>query len=145
MTFLQKFEQDHPDITDDISCYDGCPDMYGYETHRGFSSHCAFTTCRDCWNRQMDGSLDICTANHNTNNEREETTMENTYTTRKTKAQLLEEIDGLKRQVADLDRYRQYESCANELANIREAFVKAGFSELEAVQIILAFLPNGGR
>lgn len=145
MTFLQKLEQDHPEFTEAELFDIDCPDKYGYETHRGYDSHCAFTTCRDCWNRQMEGSMDICTANHNTNNEREETTMENTYTTRKTKAQLLEEIDGLKREVADLDRYRQYESCANELANIREAFVKAGFSEFEAFQLILAFLPNGGR
>lgn len=143
MTFLEKYKQDTHQFLDVQEFGFGCPCQYGYETRRSYGSYCKFTTCRDCWNRQMDESTDICTTNHNTNNEREETTTETT-TTRKTKARLLEEIDILKKQVANLDKYKQYDNFANELAAIRESFVKVGFSETEAFQIILTTL-RGGR
>lgn len=57
----------------------------------------------------------------------------------KTKTELIEEIKNkneeikdLKKEIEKLDRYKVYESTANEVAAIRDSFVAAGFSKAEA-------------
>lgn len=65
----------------------------------------------------------------------------------KTKAELLEEIEaknkelkGLKEEVEKLERYKQYEGAANEIAAMREAFVNAGFSKTESYDMTKGML-----
>lgn len=65
----------------------------------------------------------------------------------KTKAELMEEIKAknqeianLKSEVEKLDRYKKYEELTNELAAIRDSFVKSGFSESEAYDMVKSFM-----
>lgn len=57
-------------------------------------------------------------------------------TTKKTKAELLNEIADLKKEVGNLDKYRQYEQVADELAAMRDALMRADFTREEAMQFI---------
>lgn len=63
---------------------------------------------------------------------------------KKTKAELLEEIEvknkeieNLKGEVEKLDRYKTYETVADEFGAIRESFENAGFSKTEAFTMTL--------
>ena len=60
----------------------------------------------------------------------------------KTKNELLEEIEAknkeikdLKDEVQKLDRYKEYEKCADEFAAVRDSFVRAGFTKTEAFEM----------
>lgn len=57
----------------------------------------------------------------------------------KTKTMLLEEIEAknaeikaLKKEIEKVERYKQYEEAAGELAALRDSFVNAGFTKTEA-------------
>ena len=67
----------------------------------------------------------------------------------KTKAELLKEIEGknaeikaLKKDIEKLDRYKIYEEGANELAAARNAFVEAGFTKVEAFELVKGVMNN---
>ena len=49
-----------------------------------------------------------------------------------------QEIKELKNDIQKLDRYKQYEDAANEVAAIRDSFVAAGFSKSEAFELLKA-------
>lgn len=55
----------------------------------------------------------------------------------KTKSELLEMIHDLEASVERLERYKQYENMANELAGMRLAFENAGFSKEESFQAVM--------
>lgn len=57
-------------------------------------------------------------------------------TTKKTKAELLDEIKELETQVKKLENYKQYEECADELKAVHTAFVNAGFSDEQAFDLL---------
>ena len=59
-----------------------------------------------------------------------------TKTTKKTKVELLNEIADLKKELENLDKYRQYEQVADELAAMRDALMGQGFTREEAMQFI---------
>ena len=69
----------------------------------------------------------------------------NTATTKKTKTQLMEEINALKAEVAKLDKYKQYENMANEMYAIQQSFVNAGFTRDEAFTLLLHMLKTSGQ
>lgn len=59
-----------------------------------------------------------------------------------TKAELMDEvktkndeIKALKAEIEKLDRYKTYQDGADELAAVRLAYIKAGFSEAEAFEL----------
>lgn len=54
----------------------------------------------------------------------------------KTKAELMEEIKDLNERIKKLDRYKQYEDAADELAALRDSFVNAGFTKTEAFTMV---------
>jgi predicted nucleic acid-binding Zn-ribbon protein len=54
----------------------------------------------------------------------------------KTKAELMEEIKDLNERIKRLDRYKQYEDAADELAAMRDSFVNAGFTKTEAFTMV---------
>ena len=60
----------------------------------------------------------------------------NTITTNKTKAELLDEIKELKKEVERLDRYKQYEKGTNEAYAFVESYVQAGFTNEQAFEIL---------
>lgn len=50
MTFEEKLKED----TDRGINGFGCPSDHGYEERPSFYTHCASTTCKACWNREME-------------------------------------------------------------------------------------------
>lgn len=139
MTYLEKFKQEHPGKTlDHKGLPKLCPVACGYEKE----CLCAKQplTCEDCWNREIPETE---------TNEREETKMENTtpaiYSTRKTKAQLLEEIADLKKQLVDATQYEAYDECATQIAAMCRSFETAGFSRAEAIDIAKLLLSLGAN
>ena len=135
MTYLEKIKQENPDWDDDtIRDYvnNECPN---------FDSPCPMdykplVDCKYCWNREIPGTETI--------NEREEKKMETT-TTKKTKAQLLEEIADLKKQVEHMNRYKQYEECATDFAAMRKAFENEGFSHEEAFALMKLMVESAAK
>ena len=57
--------------------------------------------------------------------------------TKKTKTELIEEINHLKKDLDKLERYRKYEDAANEMKAIHDSFVNAGFTEDQAFMIMI--------
>lgn len=69
--------------------------------------------------------------------------------TNKTKTMLLEEIEAkneeikaLKEEVKRVERYKQYEESANEIAALRDSFINAGFTKDEANSLLIVTLTN---
>lgn len=53
----------------------------------------------------------------------------------------LKEIHSLRGEIKELKKYEEYEKAANEMKALKDSFVKAGFSENQAFQLLLAILP----
>lgn len=53
MTFLEKYREDHPDVTLELDIVGelGCPFTYGYEENK--IPNCHIASCFDCWNRAI--------------------------------------------------------------------------------------------
>lgn len=135
MTYLEKLKQDHPDWDDDtIRTYaeTECPGPY-FRSSDCPDGYVPLTDCYACWTNEIPKT--------ETTNEREENTMnESIPTTKKTKAELLNDINTLKKQIEHLDHYKKYEECADELSAMRKAFVSSGFSEEEAFKLVIEML-----
>lgn len=63
----------------------------------------------------------------------------------KSREELIKEIENLKEEVKKRDKYSQYDTMAEELAAVRNAMVKQGFTEEQAVQIMIAAAGNTFR
>lgn len=128
MTFAEKARKEHPELCDGLLGYPThcCPhhDSFGYEEFQG-TSRCTKLSCRECWNREIP-------------EETVEKPVEEAKptTTKKTKAELLKEIDSLKEEVARLERYSKYEECAGELHAMYEAFKAQGFTDNQAFKLV---------
>jgi hypothetical protein len=159
MTFIEKLKQEHPETitylnSGDIN-YAGialCPSEYGYELK---SSHddCEHIrlTCEECWNREMPEIEEKpCTQckncpHKNTENQKGETKMEGKVTTRKTKAELLEEIAELKKQAERAGRYEQCDEAAADIKAVCDSFINAGFSREDAFALTLKLIETAGK
>lgn len=62
-------------------------------------------------------------------------------TTKKTKEQLLQEIEVLQGKVDKLERFEKYADTADEMGAMVEAFENSGFSREEAIRMVLGLLP----
>lgn len=126
MTFAEKARKEHPErFAFDLGYpRNGCPHTFGYE-ERATHEHCQKHSCRQCWNREIP-------------EETVEKPVEEAKptTTKKTKAELLKEIDSLKEEVARLERYSKYEECAGELHAMYEAFKAQGFTDNQAFKLV---------
>ena len=67
----------------------------------------------------------------------------------KTREELLKEIESknkeikdLKKEVEKVERYKNYESAADELGAMREAFINSGFSKTEAFEMTKLLLSH---
>lgn len=56
--------------------------------------------------------------------------------TTKTKQELLNEIEDLKKEVELVERYKSYAEVAREIKIMQDAFVEAGFTEEQAFDLI---------
>ena len=70
-------------------------------------------------------------------------------TTKRTKEMLLNELEAknaeikdLKKELARVERYKQYEEAAGELAVLRDSFISAGFTKAEANEFVKTTIAN---
>lgn len=123
MTCREKLAFDHPEWRK--SYYEWylencCPDEYLAEPeycHAGIESK-----CKRCWEREVPGTIDLME--------------EKSMTTKKTKAELMEEIAVLEKQVNELEKYKTYRDCGDDLKAIHTEFMNAGFSNEQAFHLL---------
>lgn len=132
MTCREKLSIDHPtyvwETFDWGWCCKGCPSDYGYLNDPEYCEEGPSPTiCDRCWNREI-------TEKEN------ETPMINT---KKTKAQLIEELKeatekatALEKEIKDLEKYKQYDDAANEIHAIYDSFKRAGFSDEQSYDLL---------
>lgn len=148
MTYLEKYLQEHPECDADVVIRGECPidHFKGVE----YPANCYITTtgasirisCTACWNREMPETE---------NAEKESDTMPTDLknitlnSTKKTKAQLIEEINELKAEVFKLDKYKQYEEMADEMFAVKSSFVNAGFTDAEAFTLMCKMIEAACR
>ena len=108
----------------------GCPCMFGLGPEMAWTHTCPEHKCFECWNRECKN------ANKMTENKGGETMPTSAIVkNNKTKAELLDEIKDLKKEVERLDRNKQYETTALEVRALYDSFVTAGFNTAEAFEL----------
>jgi predicted ribosome quality control (RQC) complex YloA/Tae2 family protein len=126
MTFAEKARKEHPEFCDQElgypTRYCPCGGTFNYE-HTRDVDFCHKHSCRECWEREIPEEAPK-------------------PTTKKTKAQLLNEIADLNNEVKRLDeeakrleKYAQYENAANEIYAMQKAFENSGFTREEAFKL----------
>lgn len=133
---------------------DGCPRQYGYLSVPEYC-YCNEDTCTRCWNREIPESIEKkLTAIPEVKPDETDLQMikeiekeknMSTNTTKKTKAQLLEEIDGLKTELKRLEKYAKYDDTAEEMKAFHDSFVRAGFTEGQAFAIMTTVIQNANK
>lgn len=136
MTWREKYKKEYGVDAMFGDC--PCPEDIRKIPSKGFMECPYEGSCTECYNREVPEEYLT-----------EEEKMPTTTTTRKTKAELLEELEtksteiaDLKKELKDLERYKQYEECADEIAAVKNAFVHAGFSNDQAFQLVIEFIRN---
>lgn len=144
MTCREKLKIENPGHMN--SCYAGgckfCPYMYGYletpeyckDTSISFNERCTM-----CWDREI--------PENKNNNEMEENKMNETSNRTMTREDLYneinqkkKEIESLKERIEKLAKYEKYDESASECAAMKDSFVRAGFTDEQAFEILLACL-----
>jgi hypothetical protein len=110
-----------------------CPSTYGYlpDPHPEW---CHRSLCDICWDREIpEGPKE----------------KEKPMSTKKTKAELMEELeaankakDDLEKQLAELEKYKTYRTAGDELKAIHTAFMDAGFSNEQAFTLMQTMMMN---
>ncbi|MBO5887502.1 MAG: hypothetical protein J6Q60_05725 [Bacteroidaceae bacterium] len=137
MTCREKLKLEHPELVDMdyIGGCHGCPNDYGYlPRHEGCSEDPGMN-CTECWDREIPGTI--------TKKENDIMPTHDINHTKKTKAELIEEIEcaeahirAMETQIANLERYKQYEDMANEAKAMHTAFMNSGFTNEQAFDMI---------
>ena len=144
MTCREKLKIKHPYSVNAIylgGC-EGCPSVYGY---LGFPGYCCDTSipknerCTMCWDREI--------PENKSNNEMEENEMNETSNRTMTREDLYneinqkkKEIEYLKERIEKLAKYEKYDASAAECETFKDSFVRAGFTEEQAFEILLVCL-----
>lgn len=139
MTCKEKYAKDHPELSQlqihDVitSC---CPEEYGITY---LDKTCLNSDCIGCWNTEI--PVEVEKKTEETKEKESKKTMATTV--KKTKAQLMEELDlakehaaALEKQLKNMERYKQYEECADEIKAMHTSFVNAGFTDVQAFDLI---------
>ena len=118
-----------------------CPEDVKEMPSKGFMECPMECDCEQCYDREVPEKYLT-----------EEEKMPTATTTRKTKAEILEELENknaeiadLKKELNDLERYKQYEESADELAAMKNALVNSGFSNDQAFQLIIEFIKGAAQ
>ena len=127
MTCKEKLIADHPEWTKeeiDYRIHENCPSDYRY---LDVPVDCVVehSTCIRCWNRKIPETTEV------------KKEKENMSTTRKTKQELVEEIDALKKELETVKNVEQYEEGAYQIKALHTAFMNAGFTDAQAFELIL--------
>ena len=149
MTLKEKVAMEEPDNIC-VDFYGGvfsCPGTYDYLNMPDCKSTrvCPrdsgiVKTCGECWNQEFVPAK--------TAEEKENKPMNFTMepkTTKKTKTQLIEEMNELKKELDRLEKYSKYESVAGEMYAILESFVNAGFTREEAFAMLTVSMKTAMR
>lgn len=145
MTCKEKLIVDNPNCPEETIkqiLAEQCPiDRYNVRPPKDEDGdeHCGGAWCIDCWNQEVPGTTDI-----------KKDKEKNMATTKKTKAQLMEELENsentvkdLKKQLKDLEQYKVYQDAGAEMKAIHTAFMDAGFSDEQAFELIrLSMMTN---
>ena len=135
MTCREKLMLERPDLIDEEylgGCF-GCPSMRNYLPDPEVCGTRVMSDddCRRCWDREIPGTENI---------EKENEVM---TTTKKTKAELLDELEqanqnvrDLKNEIKNLERYKQYEDMADEIKALHTAFMNSGFTNEQAFDLL---------
>ncbi len=163
MTFKQKIERDYPEKINPerLGGVEACPYNYGYESFDArpcVGKGCGELRCESCWNREIPGTEPL-TYEHKgepigkvseviTNDNGVKATVvpiaekEKNVTTKKTKTQMVEEINAAKEQIetlnkaiTNMEKHKQYEDAASEVYSLYTAYVNAGFHEDQAFEL----------
>lgn len=92
-----------------------------------------------CWNTEIPVEVEKKTEE----TEKKESKKTMATTVKKTKAQLMEELDlakehtaALEKQLKNMEQYKQYEECADEIKAMHTAFINSGFTDAQAFDLI---------
>ena len=130
MTCLEKLKKEFPDDWEKCLILD-CPEDYDYlDMPEWCDPECK---CEECWNREIPETK---TTEKEINNMADYISA-NTYL-KKTKAQLIEELDSAKKELEKFEKYRKYDEMGEELYAAMSSLVNAGFSRDEAFKLLLA-------
>ena len=125
MTFREYVSEKYPGRVSKTSSGGimGCPWEFARgKSHPYCDNGLTDITCEECWNQEMEEDEPMITMEPRT--------------TKKTKSQLIEEMNELKKELARMEKYRQYEEAANEMYALLESFTNAGFSHDEAFTLM---------
>lgn len=144
MTCREKLKIEYPEHMN--SCYAGgckfCPYMYGYLDTPEYCNNTSISfnkRCTMCWDREI--------PENKNNNEMEENKMNETANRTMTREDLYNElnlkrkdIEALKERIEKLAKYEKYDAAAAECAAMKDSFVRAGFTEEQAFEVLLVCL-----
>ena len=172
MTCREKLKLEHPECVDPIyggGC-EGCPSSYGYLSSP-FVCGGRDDECTECWDREIPGTEPLTyehagkpigkvfsfTESENGVDikieliEEKEKNM-GTKNTKKTKAELMEELENVKaskeeleKELKNLEKYKHYDDMAGEVHAIYMSFVNAGFSEVQAYDLLKTMINNASN
>lgn len=132
MTCREKWKNAYPELTFDV-LNDHCPWHYGYLDEPDYCTPGPdITICNRCWDREIPEET------------KEE---EKPMTTKKTKAELMEELEAankaktdLEKQLAELEKYKTYRTAGDELKAVHTAFMDAGFDSAQAMNLLTTMM-----
>ena len=137
MTCKEKLIQDHPEYNDwEVAriLIRYCPYDYDYADPHPDCGKGLCNLCDKCWSQEVNEEL----------KEKENDTMTNI---KKTESQLIEELEDaktsvaeLKKQLDNMERYKKYEKCADEIKAMHTAFMNSGFTNEQAFDMIETML-----
>ena len=142
MTCREKLQLEHPGKIDQRElggCW-GCPHAYGYLQRPEYCFPVQVDKekmCTACWDREIPGTEEI-----KKENEIMPTHAIN-VNTKRTKAELIEEIKLAHEHIREMegrlermDKYKQYEECADELKAMHTALINSGFTNEQAFELM---------
>lgn len=139
MTWLEKFKKEYGYTANPYDL--PCPEDMSRKAPMGLMECPYEGGCEQCYNREVPEEYLT-----------EEEKMPTSATTKKTKAEILEELEvknteiaTLKKELKDLERYKQYEDSADELAAMKNALVNSGFSDDQAFQLVIEFIKGAAQ
>lgn len=131
MTCREKLKFEHPDLNED-QLFDMTRSYCPFEVGINYPplSICCDSKCSDCWDREIP----------ETEIKKEKDIM---TPTKMTKAELLKEIEFAHNHIREMegrlermDKYKQYEECADELKAMHTALMNSGFTNEQAFELM---------
>lgn len=143
MTCREKLIADHPEWSEEriVNCIKIlCPSDYGMEDCN--EDACDEYQCDRCWDREIPETIDTVCLDPKDATEKEK---EDMPITRKTEAELVEEINALKKDLEEVKNVKQYEKWAIQIKAVHSALMNAGFTDTQAFELILTMIQTNSN